>query len=271
MNNNNICRFLPKNEKNSDINILNFVHETKKQEFNSLRCEAVYKMHLAVKGCGRLHILGKIFDIEPGDMFFTFPGMSYAIESLADFEYMYISFLGIRTNEIMDKLDISKNNFIFRDMSELFSVWQDSIIDNKSLLHLRCEGILLYSFSMLGEKEVETADKTNETIMSIKKYIDENFSDRNLSVEKISQEFSYNPKYVSGIFKKKFRIGISQYIKTLRIQKACMLMEQGFTSVKDISFQCGFTDQFYFSKVFKDKMNESPKEHMLSLKKSKKS
>lgn len=175
MDNNNICRFLPKNEKNSDINILNFVHETKKQEFNSLRCEAVYKMHLAIKGCCKLHILGKSFDIETGDMFFTFPGMSYAIESLADFEYMYISFLGIRTNEIMDKLNISKNNFLFKDMSELFDIWQDSIIDNKSLLHLRCEGILLYSLSMLGEKEAATADKTNNTITFIKKYIDENF------------------------------------------------------------------------------------------------
>ena len=265
----NMCFFIPFHKDYQSIHTINLVLETKPRKSNAFKSEAVYKVHLVCGGNGFLHTLGRVHALSEGDVFFTFPGNPFYIESKTDFSYMYISFLGIRTNEIMDKLNISKNNFLFKDMSELFDIWQDSIIDNKSLLHLRCEGILLYSFSMLGEKEIETADKANDTVMFIKKYIDDNFSDKNLSVEKISREFSYNPKYVSGIFKKKFRIGISQYIKTLRIQKACMLMEQGFTSVKDISYQCGFTDQFYFSKVFKAKMNESPKEHILSLKNKK--
>jgi AraC-like DNA-binding protein len=47
-------------------------------------------------------------------------------------------------------------------------------------------------------------------------------------------------------------------------------MEQGFTSVQDIAAMCGFNDPYYFSRVFKDHMNVSPKAHMETLEKGEK-
>lgn len=260
----NICRFLPNDENLNDINILNFVYETKKQTYTGLKYETMYKVHLVMKGTGRFYVLGNTYDLKSGDVFFTFPTMSYAIESGTDFEYMYISYLGLRINKLMDKLNINPKNFLFRNFNELIPFWKKSIIDNNSILNLRCEGILLYTFSLLGEQVLIRQKEDSDTILLIKKYIDENFSDKTLSLEMISAEFSYNPKYISTVFKKNFHVGISQYITTLRVQQACTLMEQGFTSVKDIAFQCGFSQPFYFSKVFKTKMGISPKEYMHS-------
>lgn len=57
------------------------------------------------------------------------------------------------------------------------------------------------------------------------------------------------------------RVGISEYVATLRIQQACTLLDQGFTSVKDIAFLCGYNDPLYFSKVFKAKTGVSPREY----------
>lgn len=267
---NNVCRFLPNNENMESINILNFVYEREHQSFHALRLETVYKIHIVLKGSGRLHIIGNSYPLKFGDVFFTFPSEHYAIESEEDFEYMYISYIGLRTNRLMDKLGITKKNFLFENMQQLIPIWESSIFDDKSIMNLRCEGILLYTFSALGNdlmqsrKEAENED----IILSVKKYIDDNFSETDLSLEKISGIYSYNPKYISSRFKDKFNIGISNYITMLRIQKACTLMEQGFTSVKDISCQCGFGEQFYFSRVFKTKMGLSPTEHIKKLRKN---
>lgn len=256
----NICRFIPKSEDQKSINILNFVYESEHRENNALRLERVYKLHLVLKGSGILHVLGESFVLEEGDIFFLFPSEHYSIEAIEAFEYMYISYIGLRANQLMDMLKITKKNFLFKNMYELIPLWKVSILDDKSILNLRCEAILLYTFSVLGSSILQSkAERVNEEIIfSVKKYIDENFSEGSLSLQEISSRYSYNAKYMSGLFKKSFNIGISHYIQTLRIQKACTLMEQGFTSVKDISYQCGFSDQFYFSRIFKAKTGKSP-------------
>ncbi|MBO7208706.1 MAG: helix-turn-helix transcriptional regulator [Clostridia bacterium] len=67
------------------------------------------------------------------------------------------------------------------------------------------------------------------------------------------------------IFKKTFNIGMSEYINTIRIQHSCTLMNQGFTSISDISNQCGYSDPQYFSKVFKKRMGMLPGEYIKSI------
>lgn len=264
---NNICKFIPKSEEEKSINILNFVHETKKQKIDEIHCDAVYKMHFVTNGSGKIDVFGKSRSISRGDVFFTFPSMRYSIDSGVELEYMYISFLGTRANQIMDKLKITKNNFLFCGFDELSELWKSSIFDDVSVLNLRCEGIMLYTFSKIAKPTTEKENRYSEAVPKIKKYIDENFTDSDLSLEKISKETAYNKKYISSAFKKSIGIGISKYITLLRIQHACSLIQQGFTSVKDISTMCGYDEALYFSRVFKEKMNMSPKDYILSLRK----
>lgn len=261
----NICKFLPGNENGADINILNFVYETNPQTSDVLKCDISYRVHIVASGIGKIHILGNSYNLNVGDVFFTFPSTPYAIETIENFEYIYTGYIGTRANKLMDLLSINKKNFIFRNFSEMLPFWKSSILDNNSILTLRCEGILLYTFSAIGEKLLDKENNNSDILLRIKKYIDENFSENNISLESISKEFSYNKKYISGAFKQKFKIGIAKYIAVLRIQKACTLIEQGFTSIKDISFQCGFSEPFYFSKVFKSHIGLSPKEYIKNI------
>ena len=53
-------------------------------------------------------------------------------------------------------------------------------------------------------------------------------------------------------------IGIIEYINTIRIQTACTMMEQNFTSVSDIANKCGYADPQYFSRIFKQRVGVSP-------------
>lgn len=266
---NNICHFVPYHNDFQAIHTINFVFETKPQIYNSLKTEAVFKVYYVCSGDGYIHTLGNIQELCEGDVFFTFPGVPFAIESKSDFTYMYISFLGARTNKIMEKLGISKNKFYFSGCYEVSDFWEYGININSRLTDLMSESVLLYTFSFIGNKTIlsdEKANKNPDVFGRIKKYVDENFTQADLSLNTISSALSYNPKYISGVFKKEMSVGLIEYLNTIRIQYACTLMKQGLTSVNDIAYLSGYKDSLYFSKVFKKKMGVSPRQYIPALK-----
>ena len=263
--NQNICRFIPCHSDSKSIHTINFVLETCPQNKNFLKCNAYYIIHLVTSGSGEISSNGGSHTLTKGDIFFTFPGEPYTIESGEDFSYMYISFLGIRSNMIMEKLRISRNNFITKDCLELTDLWSNALNFQTELSDLASESVLLYTFAFLGDRLEEFHAKKQQTFTTvalIKKYIDDNFSDSKLSLETISASLMYNKKYISSTFKHHMKIGIVEYINTIRIQNACSMIQNGYTSINDIAFCCGYKDSQYFSKVFKSKMAISPKEYI---------
>lgn len=263
----NICCFIPYHKDYQSIHTINLVLETKPQIYNSFKAEAVYKVHYVCGGSGFLHMLGKVYPLSAGDVFFTFPGNPFYIESKTDFSYMYISFLGARANMIMEKLNISNNNCYFSECGAIYEFWKNAFNINQELTDLISESVLLYTFSYIGNSILtfdKNMHKTEKTFLIIKKYIDDNFTSSALSLNSISKELLYNPKYISGLFKKEMNIGLVEYINTIRIQYACTLINQGFTSVKEIAALSGYRDALYFSKVFKKKMGLSPKQYISS-------
>jgi AraC-like DNA-binding protein len=51
------------------------------------------------------------------------------------------------------------------------------------------------------------------------------------------------------------------YLNHLRMQRAVQLLNTTELSIKQISDQLGFSDQFYFSRAFRKMHNHSPSEH----------
>lgn len=257
----NICLFVPHHKDYDSIHTINFVFESEPQYFSDLKSQSVYKMYYVTSGEGYIHTADKKMPLESGDVFFTFPNFPFCIESQEDFSYMYISFIGTRANMILEKLKINRHRFIFKNCNEIEPIWNHGINIVSELSDLISESIILYTFTHIGSKMTEFNPKTkakDNISLYIKKIIDDNFSDTNFSLETISQDLSYNKKYISAVFKKETGIGIVEYLNTIRIQSACALINQGFTSVSDIAHNCGFSDPQYFSKVFKKQLEVSP-------------
>ena len=260
----NICRFVPfKKTTDRAIRIINFVLETNPQIYEKLKIESIYKIHIVTEGKGIFHTAGKVTEAKKGDVFFTFPAMPYAIESKNNFKFMYISFLGEKAYQMLDRLGINNNNFVFRNQAQLLPLWNDGIMADPEFIDLSGEGILIYTLSALGSfTQKNSRIAPGNAAALIKKYIDDNFSDPNLSIKRISDELSYSGKYISSVFKKQMKTGISEYLSTVRIKHACTLLEQNFSCVKDVAYLCGFSDPAYFSRVFKEKMGVSPKAYL---------
>lgn len=262
---NNICLFVPKSNSSTELHTINFVLETKGFPSSTFVNGAVYRMVLIKRGTGTLQIPGETYALSEGYIFFCLPSLPYFIQHDNDFEYMYISYLGPKANMIMDKLGINRKNLIFHGINELIDLWTHFLnLPITETFDVKVEALLLYSFSVIGDKYTKTLEKstTNDAASIIKKYIDDHYSDSELSLAKISKDLSYSSKYVSYIFKKSLKINLSSYLNTLRIQHACTFIGQNLTSIKDISYMCGFNDPLYFTKVFKEKTGVTPKEYI---------
>ncbi len=267
MQENNVCMFIPTNNHPNDIHIIHFVLETKKQIFNGWKSLAFYRMHVVLNGEGVLHTHNGEHRLHKGDVFFCLPACPFAIQSIKEFKYSYVGFLGKEANKLIDELKINVNNCVFTNLESVAQIWENAIKLPSETSNLFSKGVVYFTFAQMMAKNIPTLSKKKEynTASLIKKYIDENFSDANLSLDSICKNLSYNPKYTSAIFKSEFKITFKEYLNIIRINNACALMQKGFTGIKDIASLCGFNDALYFSKVFKKKMQITPTNYLVEL------
>jgi AraC-like DNA-binding protein len=199
-----------------------------------------------------------------GDVFFCLPSLPYSMEANTDLEYAYITFLGARSNMLLEKVGVNRQSFAFHGVHDALAIWRAALesTEQGAVADLVCESVLLYTFALLGRGRDDDDEALDDTVLRVKKYVDENYSDSEMDLDTLAERFSYSKKYLSAAFKNRFGVGFSEHLRSLRITHACALVEQGFTSVKDIACMCGFADQMYFSKVFKESMGVSPKEYI---------
>ncbi|MBO5452746.1 MAG: helix-turn-helix transcriptional regulator [Clostridia bacterium] len=256
-----ICKFMPVKNYTGNIKTINFVLESKFHKLKQPFYYPVNHLFLVISGEGTLKINNKEFALCKGSLFFSFPQHFHEIEASEDFMYIYISFMGESIQGIFSELEISAENPVYYNFEYLIDFWMNSIRRiTRANSNLLTEGVLLYTLSFLSSREdhIEIKSESESNFDLIVYYIDSHYTDPDISLKKISDIFSYTPKYLSKLFSKNMNMTFSGYINNLRVQHACSLIEDSVTSVSEISSACGFSDPLYFSKVFKKTTGFSP-------------
>lgn len=89
-------------------------------------------------------------------------------------------------------------------------------------------------------------------------YIETHYDD-SLSVEQIAGEVCLSPSRLSHIFKNELGTTLGDFIAKVRIEKAKQLLRNEELPVLQIALAVGFSDQSYFTKVFKSFEKCTPK------------
>jgi AraC-like DNA-binding protein len=245
-------------EQNKDkLDIAEFVHEARIpcQHKNCIECHCVY---LVVGGIGE-YITDSVQKIKFGTLFFSFKGVPFSILDSENLEYFRITFSGKRGDELLKRFCVNEANCVFHVFESLVPMWKEGVLRSKEATgDILSESVLLYTFSKL----YPAINIHSDVFSDILGYVDENFSDPHLSLMSVAERFSYNTKYLSHVFKKRTGISFSKYLKNIRLKNAFFLIDQGVTSVKNISILTGYTDSLYFSKLFKEEVGVSPKTYI---------
>lgn len=92
----------------------------------------------------------------------------------------------------------------------------------------------------------------------IVEYIAENIGDPTLSVADLCRKFFISESQLRRNIQRATHLTPSEYISTLRLNRAKNELSYTDRSVKEIALRCGFASPYYFSRCFSEEMGMSP-------------
>ncbi len=110
-----------------------------------------------------------------------------------------------------------------------------------------------YSFDFTGVKH-------SDVLYKIMQYVNLNYN-KKITLEKVATEVYLSRSYVSTMFKDEMGESFISYVNRVRVEKSKILLLNESISLANVSEMCGFENQSYFTKVFKDIVGVSPKKY----------
>ena len=250
-------------QQNDDLFLLTFGHEhclpDKPARFNQPKNH--YTLHYIISGHGDFKLENQSFNhLGAGDFFLIPPNSSYWYQqdSSQPWEYLWIEFGGIQAKRLCQNALLDESSPVYHTDSadirdsllRLLIVPQNNIAAE---YHVMAHLYLVFS-QIINERRAESEndpESRTDWVQAAKKIIDARYCDNGLTLESISQELHINRCYLSRIFKQTIGTSLKKYIITLRMRKACELLEEGSYSVKEVSQLVGYSDPHHFSSEFK--------------------
>lgn len=114
-----------------------------------------------------------------------------------------------------------------------------------------------------GQEDNVAGGERNRLVEQAKEYILEHYYD-NLTQQVVAQKVGITAGYLSTLFSQSLGKGFVDYLNEVRIDHACVYLQQNYLKTYEIAYKVGYNDEKYFSKVFKKVTGESPSQYRKS-------
>jgi two-component system response regulator YesN len=139
----------------------------------------------------------------------------------------------------------------------------DYLFDDLKTIDSRGEAriyIHMYLFGILEEIEGLKSSKIPATLDKAIEYIHANYN-KGITLDEVALEVGFSTYYFGKMFKKAFKLSFTDYLSNLRLEEAKRLLLDHQLTVKDITYQVGYMDPNYFTRVFKKSEGMSPTDY----------
>ncbi|PWM47941.1 MAG: hypothetical protein DBX39_06670 [Bacillota bacterium] len=230
-----------------------------------------YIMHYVLDGKGYVKINNYIHEIQENNVFIIPPNIpvQYFQDINNPWSYIWINFGGLNAKSYVEELDYSQNSITKIIHSEkIVEFFKTFILSDNSDNAFNFKSLsIFYEILYLLKKEsnhslhntINTTYSNNYLLKALN--LVETKYDQNLTISDICQSLHLNESYFSKIFHEKMGSTFTEYLSMHRIQKATELLEKTNLTINQISQMVGFSNQFYFSNVFKKYRLVSPKKY----------
>lgn len=93
-------------------------------------------------------------------------------------------------------------------------------------------------------------------------YLESNYDNPNLTNAELAKQCNISEVYFRRIFAKHYNMTPKQYIINIRISRAKQLLAEGALKVNAVAERCGFSNQYHFCRIFKERTGITPTEYI---------
>ena len=222
--------------------------------------------HFVTGGHGILQIDGETFELGTGDAFLI-PAeqMSYYEASATEpWSYFWVGLTGLRaTQYIRQIMAVVPERYVIRGLdTQKYAASIDkaaSLQGTSAGNYFRAELVLyeLFFYFSSDLPELNGSEHTPSLAARVKFYLDAKYTEK-LRIDELSAQFGVHPNHLSRAFRERYDVSPKQYLQTLKLEKAALMLRTTDTSVALIAESLGFDDQHAFSKLFKKYWGVSP-------------
>jgi AraC-like DNA-binding protein len=176
-------------------------------------------------------------------------------ENNNDQEFFYVGSYNLQIAEKIEQLDAITQTGVVRNL--LKEGILRIILAMEIQQHSDDLNALAKDTNCLTLKEMEEIKELSELI--------KNSPEESFTIKTLSKKSGLSPNKLQEGFKMIHNRTVNDYITHMRVLKAEILMRTSDLNISEIVYCIGFTSRSYFSKIFKQKFNCSPKEYKFNL------
>lgn len=103
-------------------------------------------------------------------------------------------------------------------------------------------------------------EQKRQMVEEIKEYIRAHYCESDMGLARVGREFRVSENYLSFLFKEQSGENFGDFVETLRIERACELLQDKTIMVNEVAEEVGYNSVQSFRRAFKRVMGVSPKE-----------
>lgn len=181
--------------------------------------------------------------------------------------------LADENSDLTEFLLLNRPYVILKDPNEIYHTLKNLVLelDKKEpgrdmLIHVYLTQLLTQIARMVIEEKEKKNDQQQANVYVKKtiEYLHHNY-DRDIQVKDIGDSVNLHPGYLHRVFKKQMGVTVMEYLTSLRMEKAKMLLADTDIPIVEISYYIGINSRQYFSLLFKKHTNHTPAEYRKSI------
>jgi len=163
----------------------------------------------------------------------------------------------IKIMEICNRMvrELDQEEFLYK-----YSNYQTELLELETRVDLvdKLEEFISEIIKIIKRKQ--KVDENKREINIALDYLEKNYK-KEIALSDIAKRVGLSTYYFSHIFKKQLGEGFVTYLNRLRIEKSKILLKKSDLSIAEISYQVGYNDPNYFTRVFKDYEEITPSDY----------
>ena len=225
-----------------------------------------FQMVYITEGEGIFLCDGRTYQVKPGCVMMVLPGLKHIYKPIFEtgWQEYWVGFKGTYFSQLMEEGRFSVEHVFFEtglhdSILSFFSQIFDEVRSQRPLYQLKtCALILSLVAEVLTRERRKEQPNYYEKIVAKAKYLMESNVYKAINLPGISDQLGISTSRLNEIFKTYTSMTPYQYYIHIKIHKAESLLEEEDIPVKEAAFRMGFDDQYYFSRLFKNKTGISP-------------